>query len=70
MLRRKGGQAKEEVEEDGALSFHLHHLLHTSHLHASRGGVYSHTVDLLILFSWPVLGFLVAKKVAFAGKMG
>lgn len=69
-MGRKEGQAEEEVEEDDALSFHLHRLLHTSHLLASPEGVYSHTGDLLSLFSLAELGFLVARKEAFVGKMG
>lgn len=68
-MGKKGGQAEEEVEEDVALSFQLHHLLHTSHLLAFPEGVYSHTGDLLSLFSLLVLGFLVARKEAFVGKM-
>lgn len=69
-MGRKGGQAEEEVEEDVALSFHLHRLLHTSHLLASLRGVYFHTGDLLSLFSLPEPGFLVARKEAFVGRMG
>lgn len=69
-MGRKAGQAEEEVEEDVALSFHLHHLLHTSHLLASPEEVYSHTGDLLNLFSVLAPGFLVARKEAFVEKMG
>lgn len=70
VLGRTEGQAEEEVEEDVALSFHLHHLLHTFHLLASLRGVYSHTGDLLSLFFLPEPGFLVARKEAFVGRMG
>ena len=69
-MGRKGGQAEEEAEGDVVLSFHLHHLLHTCHLLASPEGVYSHTGDLLSLFSLLEQGFLVARKEAFAGRMG
>lgn len=68
-MGRKGGQAEEEVEEGVVLSFHLHHLLHTSHLPASPEGVYSHTGDLLSLFSLPELDSLVARKEASVEKM-
>lgn len=69
-MGRKGGQAEEEVEEDVALSSHLHRLLHICHLLASPEGVYSHIGDLLSPFSLSELGFLVARREAFVVKTG
>lgn len=69
-MEKKEGQEEGEVEGDAVLSFHLHHLLRTSHLLASREGVCSHTGDLLSLFFLPELGCLVARREAFVEKMG
>lgn len=70
VLARKAGQAEEEVEEDAAPVFHLHHQLRTSHLLASPEGEYSRTEDLLNLSFVPEQGFLVARREAFVERMG